>query len=424
MTALTSRVRRGLQRSFSDERGVVVIQVLLASFVLLGVCALSIDYGVMQVARAQAQNAADSAALAAATALAFDVVTTTTAAQQNAVAAARNNTIWGTAVTAGDISVTFCNAVTEGCPAVAGDPTPQPRTYFGATVTMSRNGGTDPAAPCEGNPVPTYFARLFGVDCQSVSAQATAMVAPANTVMCVWPIAVPDWWTGPDLQTFTRYAYPAGPPNLVAMPDVYNPPTFGGSSSATGMQVANLKLSPTAVSLTLTDAVSGPPWPVIDKSHFVAIDVPRDGGGGFAANLLSCNRKPVHIGDVRPLEPGVTMGQVTSAAGILKSRDASAGWNATSRRIQNSCSRDNTCDPPSLLSPRLVAVPLFNPEVYDRTRGDAAGPRIEIVNFVGFYIDDPNAMTGNLTLYPGTVDLSHPSIAYQWALVRTAVLTR
>jgi len=33
-------------------------------------------------------------------------------------------------------------------------------------------------------------------------------------------------------------------------------------------------------------------------------------------------------------------------------------------------------------------------------------------------------MTGNLALYPGTADPAHPAIAYQWALTRTAVLTR
>lgn len=415
------RRRRRVSR---DERGVILVQVALASVVLLGFCALSIDYGVLWVARAQAQNAADAGALAAATALAFDAVTTTTLAQQSALAAASTNIVWGKAPAVVNADVTFCNAVTSTCPAVAGLPNPQPRTFFGATVNVYSD-------VAHGNALPTYFAPLFGVSSQEVRARATAAVAPANTVTCVWPLAIPDWWTGPDLTTFSKYQYPDGPPTQVAMPDLYNPPTFSGSSSATGIQVSNPTLSPTVTSLTLTDVLTGPanptlvnPWSAIDKSHFVAVQIPRSDGGGFVANLTSCNRRPVRIGDVLPVERSATFAQVTTAASTLRSLDTGATWNPTTRRIQGSCAGNNTCDPPSLISPRFVALPMFNPDVYDRTRGDADGPRIEIVNFVGFYINDPNQILGNLAIYPGTADTGHPTVAYQWALLRTAVLTR
>src|SRR5262249_50731858 len=64
MTPLAPRAVRASSRLAAGERGVVLIQVALASLVLFGICSLVVDYGVMWVARAQAQNAADAGALA------------------------------------------------------------------------------------------------------------------------------------------------------------------------------------------------------------------------------------------------------------------------------------------------------------------------------------------------------------------------
>src|SRR5512147_2976792 len=62
-------------RRVSSERGAILIQVGIAILVLSAFGMFVIDYGVLWVSRHQAQNSADSGALAGATALALDSFT-------------------------------------------------------------------------------------------------------------------------------------------------------------------------------------------------------------------------------------------------------------------------------------------------------------------------------------------------------------
>src|SRR5205814_10269125 len=58
----------------TPERGAIFIQVAISIIALTAFTAFVVDYGVLWVARGQAQNAADAGALAGAIALAFDDV--------------------------------------------------------------------------------------------------------------------------------------------------------------------------------------------------------------------------------------------------------------------------------------------------------------------------------------------------------------
>jgi hypothetical protein len=274
------------------------------------------------------------------------------------------------------------------------------------------------------------------VTTQTVWAHATASVVPANTTACAWPLAIPDLWTehsNPPDEGFSTYQYPAGPPNLVATPDEYYPPTFDVDPSAypTGYKISDEFLSPTPDVLTATGLTTGPspaslanPWPTVDSSHFVPVQIPRNGGGGFLASLTSCNQLPVRIGDTLTPEvgPNVTFAEVVTGASTLIQRDSAATWDGMRFRISRSCAAATpSC---AALSPRLVALPVFDPQIYDSTRGGA--PQVRIVNFVGFFIESASAteIRGHLSAIPGIADTAHPNIAYQWALMRTAVLTR
>src|ERR1700750_58736 len=85
-------------RDVRSERGAILIQTAVASLVLMGFAALVMDYGVYWVSRAQAQNAADSAALAGALARAYDGPSTPPDVSGPVVAAAiqvaQANLIW------------------------------------------------------------------------------------------------------------------------------------------------------------------------------------------------------------------------------------------------------------------------------------------------------------------------------------------
>src|SRR5262249_48590318 len=79
----------------NGERGAVVIQVSVFLVALMAFTALATDYGVMWVARGQAQNAADAAALAAQQSLAYDNTRDFAKFQRIGQAVGNSNSVWG-----------------------------------------------------------------------------------------------------------------------------------------------------------------------------------------------------------------------------------------------------------------------------------------------------------------------------------------
>src|SRR5687767_10703838 len=69
MTAYRVRLSR---RFVQSEGGAILIQVAIASVVLIAFTSFVVDYGILWVSRREAQNAADAGAMAGAVALAFD----------------------------------------------------------------------------------------------------------------------------------------------------------------------------------------------------------------------------------------------------------------------------------------------------------------------------------------------------------------
>src|SRR4029079_7402248 len=170
-----------IRRFWRDERGMsfILVGVSLMAFVVAS--SLAIDVGMMFTARTQAQNAADAGALAGATALGFNSYTDHSAtgpAVQSAVHAAQANVIMGggpddIAKSGGAPDVSFLN-----------DPNGLPNRV---QVNVHRTADA-------GNPIPTFFARLFGVPWVSISATAIAEAAPTNAMACVKPFMIPDKW--------------------------------------------------------------------------------------------------------------------------------------------------------------------------------------------------------------------------------------
>jgi hypothetical protein len=436
------------------QRGIVVIQVALLLVVLLGFGAFAIDYGVLCVARAQAQNAADAGALAAATALAFDNMRfPAVAAEPNARAVAAEFPIWQQPSV---VEFSACADPTT-CPLIPDLPVPEPRSSFSATVKVYRDQE-------HANPLPTYLAGLFGVASQDVRAQATATVAPTNVATCVWPLAIPDDWTDlhpadpaaplpslctdiadPRCKPFSKYKYPGAPSEQLDAPvDSYVSPSSSSlDTTATGYQIRELdRINPLKatgldpqrfVALLGPDPANPSVWTPVRRSSFAAV---RIGDAGFHGSATACSSQVFHFGDYLPLDTGVTWGQATTDASALVGLDNSASWNVTLGRMHGGCSVAGTCgsiSPGLTSSPRLVLIPMFDPDEYDRTRlagasGCSGGlPCIKIVNFAGFFVDSVSdtEIMGHLTMFPGRdIDKTKPFVGYKWAFLRTAVLTR
>ena len=156
---------RGRRRLLGEERGSVTVIVAVAALALGGLLALGIDLGALFNARSEAQRAADAAALAGASAfLDMDQARVRQIASNRAVEFATSNAIRNSTIDPEEVMV-WVNPDS-------------------ATVR----------AEVRRNALPTWFARLLGVDSVDVAAQATAWAGEAGAAQCVKPFAVPDMW--------------------------------------------------------------------------------------------------------------------------------------------------------------------------------------------------------------------------------------
>jgi hypothetical protein len=153
---------RGAQ---SGERGSVMVVVVIAMTGLLALLALGIDLGGLFNARSEAQRAADAAALAGASAfLEYEESAVHQEARARAIEYATHNEIRNHGIAPEDVAVWV------------------DLDAFTVRAAVRRDG------------VPTWFARLFGVDAVDIGAEATAWAGEAGAATCVKPFAVPDMW--------------------------------------------------------------------------------------------------------------------------------------------------------------------------------------------------------------------------------------
>ena len=139
-----------------DERGVTLIIVGAGFMALMAATTLAIDVGMFMTARSQAQNSADSGALAGAVALVYNDYNNRTAsgpAVQSALGGARANQ-----VIRGQVSVTAADVTFPLSPTGQNN-----RVQVTVRRTAQRN-----------NPVPTLIGPFFGVPTVDIMAIATA----------------------------------------------------------------------------------------------------------------------------------------------------------------------------------------------------------------------------------------------------------
>ena len=205
-------------RSFdprSKERGITLALVALAMFSIIAMAGLSIDVGTLYQASAEAQRAADSAALAAARVISMSGITgdptnasgswqlickgSGTPATEAAVAVAQQNTVGGTAVPTPSISVTYSAGSAPG-------------TTSPDCTSLGAGFGVNPVVTVKVTQasLPTYFSRIWGRTGSSVSATASAEAfnpsnssayASSGEMVPVQPRCVKPWMV-PNLDPF------------------------------------------------------------------------------------------------------------------------------------------------------------------------------------------------------------------------------
>ena len=379
----------GIRPHLASERGAVLVHVAIALIGLMAFSTFVIDYGIMWTARRQAQNSADAAAMAGAISLAYVDFDDQAQARQAALDVAILNNIWGT-----DPDITPADVTFPVCP--PGSPGAGTNSCIRVDVFRNQRAG--------GNPLPVFFGRLVGVPNQGVQATATAEALFGNTTDCVKPFAIPDRWDefrddqGPagwsETDTFERYERDGE--TVLSPADAYDPD--GG-------------FSPQSVTLgggdygRYLELKAGNPSGAIAPGLYHPVVINPDegpGGANYRDNIATCDPTLIGPGTVLEAEPGNMVGPTAQGMRDLIALDPYAQWdpnlNGIGRGgIRGGCMGNGSC----ALSPRVVAIPVYNPDAYDA--GRASGRIVfEIVKVLGFFVDEMNGndVAGYIMTYP------------------------
>ncbi len=362
-----------IQHLHRDQKGMTLVFVGASFMAFMATSTLAIDVGMFMTARTQAQNSADSGALAGAVALAFNSNTDRSAsgpAVQSAINASRANNVIATQVSVNPSDVTFVN-----------DSFGQPNAV---RVNVYRT-------TARGNPVSTLLGGIFGVTTANVEATATAEATRANAARCVAPFAIPDRWTerqtSPWDPTDTYNAFPANPSVL---PDVYRAANLGTYSGYNSQSNRGLQL--TLHEASGTDITAGAYFP---------IQLPGSAGAAdLQWNVSHCDDATMHFFDSMSKEPGSQATTIRQGVQDLIALDPAAYWDTATNRVVS------TQNP----SPRVKIVPLVDPHYWNLGKLDGNYEQLKAANYIGFFIESisGNDIVGRITPVTAVIDPSAP----------------
>lgn len=417
---------------YASERGSVLVQVGIALIVLIAFLSFVADYGLMWVARRQAQNAADAGALAGAIALGYDDFAdrgATGPAKESAHKVALSHFVAAEApIVDINTDVYFYDDDPDKFPDECADDSC-------IRVDVYRNQD-------EGNPLPVWFGQLVGLVNQGVRATAIARAAFGNATECLKPWAVIDRWTenwedgaqatepfsldsefdkyvvnGPDAgELRTDISDPPGPDEYVAASVQYDgeTPLWGTYQAGTGYHPFTFNGDGTVqgytsdygmqLALMVGDAGTfqwGAGWFMrLNLCSLINREVehmypPPDNEGANCYNWIikNCMGAAVTIGQEIEFDnaPGVATGPTRQGVETddeedgggpsLINQDPGAYWDQSLND-----GRGGVAGSMFPSSPRIVAIPLINP---DELAANLNGGRntVPIGNIAGFFIE-------------------------------------
>lgn len=359
-----ARVSTGVARprGWRDERGMSLVFVGVGFMGFIAAAALAIDIGMLTTARAQAQNSADAGAMAGAVALILDDWndrSETGPAMTHSIARAKQNYVIGEEPSVETEDIAFLNDP------VTGEPN---RVQVQAHRTEER-----------GNPMPTFIARLFRVNSVGITARATAEASPADVPLRCFPFTLPDRWREVNeppfdsmtstYQIFDRHGNP------LSNPDVYVPPgpDYTGYSPIDdrGTQVV----------------IKTEPHTTVSPSIYNPIVVPSDGSSTGADRyrdaIINGTCPAEGWGENLLVEPGNMHGPTEAGINAIINADPEARWDEGCRCVMGSTNPNR---------PRVGAIPLYDPEYYERGMQTGRGASFKAVNYLGVFIEE---MRGN-----------------------------
>jgi hypothetical protein len=400
-----------------SERGAILIQAAISLLALTALTTFVFDYGVLWVARGQAQNAADAGALAGAIARAFDDVKdppATPIPRYSARLAA------------------LCASRPAGCPTVAPLANPVWPAQTGAFSAVDVNFDCPPGfsgSRCVSVDVyrdgsnasvalPVFFGPLLGITSQGIRATASARVVSANSTDCLRPWAVADKWieNGTTAGQFDRWDSTGAE---LTPHDLYRPPWDKSADGPTGVKYPDdVGYEQTLIAGQTTDSTIPFGWSLSVKLPDGAGGY-KSGSAAYGAAIANCVGQTVSIGQYLPTE-NMGGGQTKLGFDALKEKDLGARWNSDSKSVENSCAP--ACAP---FSPRIVPVAVFDMDEFQRRKNmndtsvcpQSGGQCVRIVNIFGFFADrrpttgsNQDNVTGYLVSYPGQTVAGAPGL--------------
>jgi hypothetical protein len=338
-------------RKVANRRGATLVFVAITLTTMLAAMALAIDLGMLLTARSEAQRAADAAALAGAQefmkrrpreAVPF--------ARHFAYDFAQLNSIRKVRIDSSEVQVEIF---------------PDRRVV---QVTVTRQG------------LPTWFARIFGVDEVPVAALAAAEAAEASSVKCLKPFAIPDLWKDNTGEDVNGNGQPDPGENWTYNPgqDFYKPyiGTEGDGATGYGSELRDNGLLQGDRGRRMKLKVTNPNDPDQWVSSFfnpIRLSGERtnmencskqggndhSGASNYRNNICACNTASYAIGDSMHVEPGNMVGPTEDGITDLYNTDPSAQWyeDADGGHVVNSQYGDDWMN-----SPRVVKIAIFSPD--------------------------------------------------------------
>jgi hypothetical protein len=396
-----------------SDRGAVLIQVAVVLLGLTLFSAFVVDYGVLWVSRAQAQNSADAAALAAGLHMELDP-SDHTGAVNAAYKLANANAVWLESPAAADVLVDL--PIT--CPPGTGG-------GLGCVRVDVMRGAKDRNNVQHTNYLPTIFAQLAGLDRQGVIATATAMVSSGNAVQCIKPWIVADKWqdSSPDTD-------PAG-----ATPSYYGDSwdrddTFDGSAGDTYNATQGFNPSfDSGYQMPLKPGSIGT-W---SAGWAMEIDFGMTGSANYKYNIEGCPSWVPTVGIFNPsgyaakyapnacnasgdptdpalgclsVKTGMSQGPTSQGVDNLVNLDSGAHWVAPGDAgyvdnpdthdddkgyVVSPCETAGNCmsfeNTPLSISPRIVPIAIMETADFIGETCSGTGCVARVVNLAGFFIE-------------------------------------
>jgi hypothetical protein len=352
------------QRRLGDESGMSYVFVGMGLMAFFSASMLAIDVGMLMTARNQAQNSADAGALAGAVALGFDDFddrSPSGPAVTHAIGAAKTNDVMAVDVDVDPSDVEFLNDDN-------GQPTRVKVTVYRTTA--------------RGNPLSTLIAGIFGMGTAGVGATATAEASPANAMTCVLPFTIPDRWIEvhtPDFDPDDDFKAFDNQGRLLSPPDVYIDPNGINPQTKTNVGYQNYTGYNAQRDRGMQVVLKADGGSNLAPSMYLVWDMEGAdrGSDDVRDSIAGCNTQVMGYGQTFVHKPGMQSGPVEDGIAQLIAKDPTATWNNSTQSV-------NT---PLHKSPRVVAIPLFDPFYYDEGKHNGRNASLKFVNYLGFFIE-------------------------------------